>query len=301
MTNDSAVSVVLCTRNRGPDPLRTIASVHAMQPAATEVIVVDQSDDHVTANAVAPLVEEGTIRYIRSREVGLARARNLALAHTRSEIVAFTDDDCEVEPGFAKAFAAVFAAEPRIGLVFGAVRPAPYDAQQGIIPSFQPTRAFTARTILDRSDLGGMGASMALHRQRLGNLALFDPFLGVGAPMRSAEETDLALRILARGIWVHATPRAQVIHHGFRSIETGEALISDYMFGTGAVFAKCFRLGFSQLPQVLLQMAQTFLSGPPAVHYSHASQRWLRLSSFARGFLVGTWTSLDLTTGQFKP
>jgi len=294
------MTLVICTRNRGPAPLRTIASVQAMQPADAEIIVVDQSDDQATANALAPLIHNGTIRYIRSRDVGLARARNLALRHSRSDIVAFTDDDCEVAPNFAKEIMTVFAAEPRVGLLFGAVRPAPYDARLGIIPSFQPPTAFTARTLLDRNALGGMGACMALHRERLLGPTLFDPCLGAGAPLRSAEETDLALCVLARGIWVHVTPDAQVIHHGFRSTEACEALIVDYMFGTGAVFAKHLHLGLPLLPQLLLQMAQTFLSGSPAVHYSHASQRRLRLLAFAHGFLAGMWRALDLTTGQFK-
>ena len=142
---------------------------------------------------------------------------------------------------------------------------------------------------------------MALHRTRLGDLARFDPCLGAGSPMRSAEETELALRVLARGIWVHATPRVQVVHHGFRSAEASQGLIVDYMFGTGAVFAKHLRLGLPQAPRLLLQMAQAFLSGAPVVHYSHDRKRRLRLSSFARGFWAGMWKSLDHTTGQFKP
>ena len=301
MTGDGAVSVVICTRNRGSAPLSTIASVRAMKPAAVEVIVVDQSDDHSTASALARLVREGTIRYVRSSAVGLALARNRGLTCSRSAIVAFTDDDCEVEPDFAKEVAAVFAAEASIGLVFGSVLPAPYDTRLGIIPSYQPTGEFTARTLLDRRYLGGMGACMALHRQRLGDLALFDPCLGAGAPLHSGEETDLALRVLARGIWVHVTPRAQVLHHGFRSLEASPGLIVNYMFGTGAVFAKHLRLGLPQIPQLLLQMAEAFLLGPPVVHYSHECKRRLRLSAFARGFCAGMWRSLDHVTGQFKP
>ena len=62
-------------------------------------------------------------RYVCEPQPGLDRARNRAIAESRGEIVAFTDDDVEVDPGWVRA-AAIHFANPEVMAVTGLVEPA---------------------------------------------------------------------------------------------------------------------------------------------------------------------------------
>ena len=61
-------------------------------------------------------------RYFRQQNKGPAAARNLALQNAKGNLIAFTDDDCTVDPDWLKEFAKGFQ-EKRIAGYGGAVRP----------------------------------------------------------------------------------------------------------------------------------------------------------------------------------
>jgi glycosyltransferase involved in cell wall biosynthesis len=71
------------------------------------------------------------IRYIHTSGQGLSNGRNWAINHGQGEIIAFTDDDCEVPPNWLREIARAFSSECRIGLVFGSVKAGPHDAKPG--------------------------------------------------------------------------------------------------------------------------------------------------------------------------
>jgi len=64
------------------------------------------------------------VRYAVEPRPGLGWARNRALAEASGEILAFTDDDVVVDPGWVEALAAVFQEDAQVGAVNGADRPA---------------------------------------------------------------------------------------------------------------------------------------------------------------------------------
>lgn len=84
------VTIVVCTRNR-PEALRCcLEAIARLTPPADEVLVVDNSQGDAETERVA---RELAARYVVERRAGLSRARNRGLAESRTEIVAFVDDD----------------------------------------------------------------------------------------------------------------------------------------------------------------------------------------------------------------
>src|SRR5262245_3070968 len=116
-TSMQPITVAIGTRNRGDTIARTIRTILASTHTAWRLHVVDQSDDHRTAHAVEPFRADPRIRYLRTPTIGLAIARNLGIRAATTELVAITDDDCDVAPEWLSELEAAFA-EPRIGLVF---------------------------------------------------------------------------------------------------------------------------------------------------------------------------------------
>ena len=67
------------------------------------------------------------ISYYFLPEASIPRARNLVLEKAKNEIIAFTDDDCIVDPGWLDAVERGFLRADNIGMVGGWVKhePAP--------------------------------------------------------------------------------------------------------------------------------------------------------------------------------
>ena len=62
-------------------------------------------------------------RYVREERPGLSWARNRAIIESRSDVIAFCDDDCVMEPETLRGVAAVLARNPDVDAVTGLVEP----------------------------------------------------------------------------------------------------------------------------------------------------------------------------------
>src|SRR5262245_48069519 len=88
------ISVLICTRNRGPKIADAVRSVLANDHDDFEVVVIDQSTNDESERAIAQFLADDRFRYERSSTVGLGLAQNIGATLLRGEIIAFTDDDC---------------------------------------------------------------------------------------------------------------------------------------------------------------------------------------------------------------
>jgi hypothetical protein len=139
----------------------------------------------------------------------------------------------------------------------------------------------------------GIGACMAIRRSTWEVLGGFDEMLGAGAPFRSAEDSDFALRTLLSGAYVFESPAIAVTHYGFRTWAEGRPLIDGYMYGLGATYAKLLRCGRAQLLVPLGHLAWRWLFGRPVVDLNQVPPRVPRVSAFLRGMLAGARAPID--------
>ena len=297
------LAVVICTRHRPPFVANTVRSALASRPSASRVIVVDQAD----AGTPDPLAEfDGLARFIRIRHdaVGLSRGRNIgtaAAAEAGATIVAYTDDDCVAEPSWLSGFDAAFAGAADIAAVFGTVRAAPYDRTTGIIPAYEVRTAAILRGLKDKPRAEGIGACMAVRIAAWRVLEGFDDWLGPGAQLEAADDTDFVMRLLHAGFAVAETPAAEVIHHGFRDWPSCRPLVAGYMRGIGAVNAKMIRLAGIGGLAPLATLGRRWLTGRPVVDLNHLPPRWFRLRRFLEGATSGWKLPSDQRSGRFLP
>jgi glycosyltransferase involved in cell wall biosynthesis len=295
--NASSFAVILATRNRPQDATRAVRSILASH-LLSNLTVIDQSDDSLTADALMHFAADPRLTVLKSAQIGLARARNLGWKNTNAELLAFTDDDCEASPDWLQRLAAALAQDERIAVAFGAVRAAGYDRRGGFVMAYTPRRFHVVRHIREKARMEGVGACMAVRRSMLTALDGFDEELGIGAPLCSAEDTDIAVRALLAGYYVCETPDAEVLHYGFRSWALGERVIHGYMLGLGAANAKMLRLGKLRAVQPIAELAWRWLIRGPVVDLNHRPPRLTRLRPFLRGFWAGLSTSLE-ANGHF--
>jgi GT2 family glycosyltransferase len=299
----SSVTAVVCTRDRGPAVIRTLQSILLNTYPAFDVVVVDQSDDERTREALSPFRARGDVRYVRTASRGLAAGRNLGIrAAPDSTYIAMTDDDCEVPDDWLDAMVRAFEVDAHIGVVFGNVVAAPHDRGAGFVPAYERREAFLARRIHAKHEVEGVGGCMALRRDVWSTLNGFDEMLGLGAPFPAGEEGDLAIRALLMGYAVYETPAVHVVHHGFYSSHAGRSVVYRNWFGTGAMLVKHLRCGHWSVAPTLARMAWrwTFGRSRSAASLGRHSYKLLRLRAFMAGMRAGLGAPLNRSTAQFQ-
>jgi hypothetical protein len=233
----TTLAVVVCSRDRPARLRECLAAV--VEQSADDLLVVDSAS---TDDATSGVAREFGVRCIRVASPGLARARNAALRATTADVVAFTDDDCVPRPDWAALLHArvtrSIVAGERVGFVTGRVIATgdgePLSVLLGAVPR-------TFRSGDDASHIGH-GANLAIVRECWTALDGFDEALGVGGPLRSAEDTDFLWRAL-RAEWIgHFEPQAVVAHEQWRGRIAALRTSYGYGVGAGAVRTKVRRL-----------------------------------------------------------
>jgi len=294
-----AISVVVCTRNRGTAVVKTIESILACGGPRFEIVVVDQSEDQATETSIAPYVARGGVNYIRSSTKGLAAARNIGIRSAKSELIAFTDDDCVVGENWLQRFVAAFSQDGRIGIVHGNVLAGSHDTNSGFIPAYRRDKPFLATTIMDKFRADGIGACMGLRKRTWSALWGFDEALGAGGQFRSAEELDFGLRALLVGISIFEDPGLYVVHRGFRQWTDHGELVRGHLYGIGAMFAKHLKCGHWSVALYMTQLAWRWLFASPVVDFGRRPSRTLRLAAFLKGLLAGARRPVDRVRNHY--
>ena len=261
------ITIIVCTRDRKEGLQDCLRSLQQVTYEPLEILVVDNAP---TTDATRELVttlaaEDARIRYTREPRPGLSRARNHGLAEATHELVAFTDDDVRVDPGWAAATAAGFAADPETVCVTGLVASSSldtaseryFDSRYSWGEAFDPRRydldenCYPAPLYPYSVGVIGTGANFAFRRDVVKDLGNFDPILGAGGPGRGGEDLDMFLRILLSGGRISYLPASLVWHQHRADLAALSEQIYYYGYGLGAYLSKNLLNG--KMPAVLLR------------------------------------------------
>jgi glycosyltransferase involved in cell wall biosynthesis len=228
----TTLAVVVCSRDRPQLLAKSLAALRSQ--SVDEVLVVDSAS---ASDATAAAAGESGVRCVRVDQPGLARARNVGVRTTSADLVAFTDDDCEPEPGWAVALGSAF--DDATAFVLGRVLALGGGAQP-VVQRDTVARLFSAGDDVMRM---GHGANLAVARAAWADLGGFDELLGAGARFRAGEDTDFLWRSLQAGWIGRFEPTAVVGHHVWRGHLAALRTMYGYGVGQGAVVTKVRRLG----------------------------------------------------------
>jgi glycosyltransferase involved in cell wall biosynthesis len=201
-----ALSVLICTRNRAQKARRAVDSVLANSFGDFELIVVDQSSDRSTEDALAT-VHDPRLRYIRTDTVGVAISRNISVRAARADTVVFTDDDCVCDREWLASIKAEYVAEPAALGVYGRVIPYGKRGEAGwdcvnesngmVCPAINES---TRRIVLEAPAIPhlvvGGGNNMSFRKEAFRKVGLFIESLGPGSAIGTGEDTEFTYRLL---------------------------------------------------------------------------------------------------------
>ncbi|HEX2915567.1 MAG TPA: glycosyltransferase family A protein [Chloroflexia bacterium] len=299
------VTAIISTRNRSHCIAAAVESVLMNDYPCFELIVLDQSDNNLTEKALTPYLNNPRLVYVRSNSRGLGIGHNIAVSIARTELLAFTDDDCLVAVDWISQIVQAFQVDQEIGLVFGNVLPTQYDVKTGYIPVFIQPDAYLLKSLKGDLKRGmGIGACFALKKSIWEKVKGFDQMLGPGAPLGSLEDRDIAIRVLLAGKYVYHTPAVRVVHLGFRQNRELRKLAFRDWFGFGSSFAKYLKCGHWDISYYMIYQMWTQQAFLRIFHSILVQKRISNVTasvSFWIGFIAGLFSSVDDETTLFKP
>lgn len=208
------VSIVICTCDR-PDALRQcLQHIADLTILPDEVLVVDNSSGDEATQQVARMFGA---RYILEPVPGLSRARNRGLSESRSEVVAFLDDDAIPDYQWLEHLLRPFT-DNRVAVVTGEIiRFAAGDLHTSGVPSGMVEIRYVTRDTprwFEMATFGGIGigCNMAFRKTACRGAAFFDERLGRGSPFRIAEENCAFVTVIAEGYAAIRVPEVRVYH-----------------------------------------------------------------------------------------
>ncbi len=214
------ISIAIATYNRADELKLTLRSLEALKfgdDRTFEVLVIDNNSNDATRAVVeefeGPLA--GPLRYIQEPRQGLSLARNRAIAEANSEIIAFLDDDVDVDPDWLINLASAFeegdhaAVGGRAHLVYPCPRPRWLgERDEGYLTKVDlgpdPRKAASDELF---------GVNLAFVKKWIERVGDFRSDLGrVGTCLIGSEEGDLLQRIAEAGGTLLYEPSARVGH-----------------------------------------------------------------------------------------
>ncbi len=265
-----SVTVIVATHDRPKLLDRCLRSLLAVDYPAFDVVVVDNApSSDATARLIAAAYADAPVTYVVEPERGLAIAHNRGLDFVSGEVVAFTDDDVIVDPGWLRSLAVDFA-DDDVACVTGLILPIRLDTQAQF---WLEGYAGYAKGMERRSfDLGcsrpedrlfpytagrlGSGANMAFRTEFLRSIGGFDPALGAGSPAFGGDDLAAFFEVITRGHTLVYEPAA-IVHHDHP--ETDDALwrqVFGYGAGLTAYLTKTLLDHPAQLMRVLARAPQ---------------------------------------------
>ena len=118
-------SVVITTRDRTARLEASLATVFAMDHPGFDVVVVDNvPSDASTETMVRARYADRPLTYVREDRPGISAARNAGIRLAKGKVIAFTDDDVEVDRHWLTQLVAGFGSGDNVGVVTGLTLPA---------------------------------------------------------------------------------------------------------------------------------------------------------------------------------
>ncbi|MGE9269381.1 MAG: glycosyltransferase family 2 protein, partial [Verrucomicrobiales bacterium] len=197
------ISVIVCTRNGRDRIPACLRSLTKLTRAADEILVVDDGSTDGTADSITRHFPQVTV--LPLPPCGLSAARNAGAHAATGEILAYTDDDCEVDPDWLTSLAQGFSAG--WDAVGGPnLPPPPAHAIESMIAA-APGAA--SHVMLDDQEAEHIpGCNLAVRRTAFFEIGGFDP------DFRTAgDDVDFCWRLQDAGKRIGFAPTAFVWHH----------------------------------------------------------------------------------------
>lgn len=215
------VSAIICTHNRDTYLGAAIDSLLAQDFDDFEIVVVDNASSDRTYQVVAERLSHPHLKYIYEPAIGLSVARNTGARASRSEILAYLDDDAVASTGWLSTLYSAYQSHSRLAIAGGKVTliwppelHPPSWLSAGLSANLGAYDLGDDVVYIDQPGLTPRGLNYSIRRSFLEEIGGFDIHLGrIGKKLLSNEELQVTELALQRGWQVAYIPTAIVAHN----------------------------------------------------------------------------------------
>lgn len=276
LTQEEAMNITICVPTvRASSVGATIESILRQTVHNWELLVVPQGPNTETLRVLDRYVEQDRrIRYVHVDRMNASYARNIGVRAATGEIIAFTDDDCEVAPNWIELLTEAFETHPRVGIVGGALV-APKNPQWWRISTCPSAHVIAAEYYPAESGFRApygfymIGANLSVRASVARQVGEWDEALGAGARFGACEDQDFIVRAEAMGVGMLSIPSLVVDHTTGRRQGLKPFLKHQraYALGRGAWITKLqlwnHRLGYEwSTPMSLAELLKLLIMKP---------------------------------------
>jgi len=225
------------------------------------------------------------IKYVVEEHVGKSHAENKGIAEAKGHILAFTDDDCIVDPNWVSSISSEFSTDPSLAGLGGRVELFNKEDRPVSIRTINEKLEFSSPDQLFKIFIG---CNMAFTRNVFDEVGLFDPDLGPGTRFQDAEDSDLIYRTFKQGLKIIYSPHVLVFHdHGRRTLAAVDKAQKGYHIGRGAFYWKHISRGDRNIAQLAYKeaMALTKRMVKNFIRFKTIRPQFLCLWALAVGFI----------------
>lgn len=315
------VTVILCTYNRCESlaiALESVAASRMPDGVSWEVLVVDNNSKDETRRVVEDFVTRypGRFRYAFEARPGKSNALNSAVQKSSAPVLAFMDDDVQVEPDWLHRLTGVFEDPTYIGSG-GKILP-----ERGFDPpAWLDTSVPYSLAALAMFDLGAnpeelkeppFGTNMAFRREVFVRYGEFRRDLGPqpGSEIRS-EDTEFGMRLLRGGERIWYVPDA-VVYHAVSSKRLTKAYFLSWWYGKGRGDVresglegdgKLRLLGIPivLLRRILVRGTRWLLSSSTTQRFTHKTKVWWLAGKIHEAFASSQKNQVQVSEPQSTP
>lgn len=247
------VSVVIPTIGRSAvleTLLRTLLA--GMEKPREILIALNDPADRSVASLVRNNFAGEPVHVVDVPTRGAAHARNTGAGRAQGRVLAFLDDDVEIDRHWMAGVLRGFGRAEEVSCVTGLILPASLeDRAQLHLQRFGGFDKGAVPTLFDNDEhvvphplypflpgIFGSGANLAVRKETFEALGGFDERLGPGTATRGGEDIDLLMRTVLTGRVIAYEPQALVHHHHRAADRELRRTVFGYGAGLGAVLVK---------------------------------------------------------------
>lgn len=245
------VTVAVCTRDRTNYLPHCLDALKSLDYPNVDVLLVDNAPGSDTTERLVRTTYPN-VRYVCEHRPGLNWARNRAVIEAYGEIIAYTDDDCVVDPGWVKALVNGFSENPDLMAITGLVVPYEFETEaqvlfekrggfgKGFQRKWYPTNFGNGRPVADFYGGAGQGTggNMSFRRSSFNRVGYFDPALDVGTPTHGGGDLEMFFRVIKAGWPLLYEPGAIVRHRHRRTRSELRNQMTDWGIGFGSYLVR---------------------------------------------------------------
>jgi glycosyltransferase involved in cell wall biosynthesis len=214
-----------------------------METWNAELILVDSNSTDNTQEVMNIYRQEANfpVKVVYLDQSGLGRARNAGIVNATGDIIAFTDDDCLLTPGYIRIASQVF--DEKTFRYCGGKIIHNWNDPTTIIKSCQEMLKIIPAYSVIIPGITIEGASMVIHKTIFDAIGGFNPFLGAGTDFR-CEDVEFIARASMHGFIGAYVPELIICHDHRRNAKAIEKLGKENSIARGAFYILSIMRGY---------------------------------------------------------